>query len=268
MSGSIGFIGLGLLGMPMANNLADAGYSLVVHNRTASKADAFVARGAQRAARPADAVISGGVVVTALWDGAALESVVTSEGFLDRLGPGGLHISTSTVLPETSKRLAALHHEHGCAFVEAPIFGRPEAAVARQLLIPVAGPAADTARARPVLEAMGAQRIFDFGEAFGAALVVKLVGNFMIISAARSMTEGLAMAEKAGVDPRPIVEMLTTTLFAAPIFQSYGKRIVDGTASLGASKIPEKDLGLFEQTAAPVGSPTPIASLLIELSRG
>lgn len=266
MSEPIGFVGLGLLGLPMATNLADAGHSLSVYNRTASKADPLVARGARRAARPADAITSGGVVITALWDGAVLEAAVGSDGFLERLGAGGLHISTSTILPATSKRLAALHREHGCEFVEAPVFGRPEAAAAKQLWIPIAGPAAAKARARPVLEAMGAQGIFDFGETFGAALIVKLVGNFLISSAGRSMVEALTMAENAGVDPKAVVDMLTTTLFTAPIYKSYGKRIAEKGSLFSGSNIPEKDLGLFLETARPLE--TPIAGLMLELTVG
>jgi len=265
MSETIGFIGLGALGLPMATNLVAAGRSLRVYNRTASKAEPLVARGAHLAATPADAVSRGGVAVSVLWDDAALESVVTSEGFLERLGPGGVHVSMSTVLPETAKRLATLHAQHGVTYLEAPIFGRPEAAVAHQLWIPVAGPRATQDRVRPLLEAMGAQGIFDFGEGIGAATVVKLAGNFLIISASRSMGEALSMAEKNGVDPRAVVEMLTTTLFTSPIYQSYGKRIAEKTAPAMMSAIPLKDMGLFKRTAERVDSPTPLASHLYEL---
>ena len=124
----------------MATNLLTAGYALRVYNRTASKAESLVAQGAQLATRPVDAVTTGGIVATIVWDDAALESVVMSDGFLEHLGPGGIHLSMSTVLPETSKKLAAMHAQHGSAYVEAPIFGRPEAAVAHQLWIPFAGP--------------------------------------------------------------------------------------------------------------------------------
>ena len=103
---------------------------------------------------------------------------------------------------------------------------------------------------------MGAQGIFDFGEEVGAATLVKLVGNFLIISAARSMSEALGMARSHGVDPRAVVDMLTQTLFPAPIYQSYGKRIAEGTASFGQSKIPLKDVGLFRRTAREGGVPT------------
>lgn len=267
MSDVIGFIGLGNLGLPVATNLLDAGYDLAVYNRTASKAAALVARGARLAPQPADAVTTGGIVVTLLWDGAALESVVTSAGFLERLGPGGVHVAMSTVSPETSKRLAALHAQHGSTYVEAPIFGRPEAAVARQLWVPVAGPQDAKERIRPLLTALGVQGVFDFGEEVGAATTVKIVGNFLIGSATRSLGEALALAEKNGVDPQAVVDMLTQTLFPAPIYRSYGTMIARKIAPTTQNEIGLKDLGLFEEMAQQVGSPTPIAGLLGELIR-
>jgi 3-hydroxyisobutyrate dehydrogenase-like beta-hydroxyacid dehydrogenase len=265
MNDTIGFIGLGRLGLPVATNLLAAGYPLRVYNRTASKAEPLVGQGAQLVSQPADTVTTGGIVTTLVWDDAALESIVMSPGFLERLGPGGVHISMSTVLPATSKKLAALHAQHGSILVEAPIFGRPEAAGSRTLWIPVAGPQGAKERVQPLLKAMGAQGIFDFGEQVGAATLVKLVGNFLIISAGHSMREALAVARKNGVDPRAVVDMLTQTLFPAPIYQSYGKRIAEGDAAFGQSKIPLKDVGLLRKTAQQVESPTPIAGMLLEL---
>lgn len=267
MSETIGFIGLGKLGLPIATNLLTAGYDLHVYNRTASKADSLLARGAQLASRPVDAVTTGGVVASIVWDDAALESIVSSDGFLERLGAGGIHLSMSTVSPETSKRLAALHTEHGCIYVEAPIFGRPEAAVARQLWIPFVGPQAAKEHVRPLLEAMGAQGIFDFGEQIGTAVTVKLIGNFLIFSAAYSLRESLAMAEKNGVDAQAVVDMLTGSLFPAPIYQRYGKLIASKTAIFSQVEIPLKDVGFFEKTARQVDSPTPIADLVHDLLR-
>ena len=264
MGDSIGFIGLGQLGLPLAANLLQAGYPLRVYNRTSSKAEPLLEQGAQRATQPADAARAGGVVITLVWDDAALESVVTSAGFLERLGHGGVHLSMSTVLPATAEKLAALHAQHGSTYVEAPIFGRPEAAVAHQLWIPVSGPDHAKERVRPLLQAMGAQGIFDFGEAVGAAALVKLIGNFLITSAGYSMSEALQVAEKAGVDPKAVVDMLTSTLFAAPIYQSYGRRIAEGNPPFSPNglAIPRKDVGLLRQTAEAVQSPTPIAHLL------
>ena len=264
MSERIGFIGLGQLGLPMATNLLNAGYGLRVYNRTASKAEPLVAHGAQLATRPADVITTGGIVASIVWDDAALESVVMSEGFLEQLGPGGIHLSMSTVLPETSKKLAAIHAQHGSVYIEAPIFGRPEAAVAHQLWIPVAGPQQAKERVRPLLMAMGGQGIFDFGEEVGAATLVKLAGNFLIVSAGRSIGEAVSMARKNGVDPKAVVDMLTQTLFSSPIYQSYGKRIAENGAPF-QSAIPLKDIGLFKQTAQQVESATPISDLLYDI---
>ncbi|MHB8598796.1 MAG: NAD(P)-dependent oxidoreductase [Ktedonobacteraceae bacterium] len=267
MSETIGFIGLGHLGLPVATNLLNAGYALQVYNRTASKAESLVALGAQLVSRPVDAVTTGGIVVSIVWDDAALESVVMSDGFLAQLGPNGIHLSMSTVLPETAKKLAAIHAQHGSAYVDAPIFGRPEAAVARNLWIPFAGPQQAKERVRPLLQAMGGQGIFDFGEEVGAANIVKLVGNFLIASAGYSMREALLMAEQNGVDPKTVVDMLTHTLFPAPIYQSYGRRIAENTAPFSQNAMPLKDVGLFKKTAQQVESATPIASLLYDLLR-
>lgn len=263
----IGFIGLGQLGLPVATNLLDAGYPLRVYNRTASKADSLVAQGAQLAASPADTVTPGGVVATLVWDDAALESIVMSDGFLDRLGEGGIHLSMSTISPDTSKRLAAIHTQHGSVYVDATIFGGPTAAVAHELWIPLAGPEQAKVRVRPLLTAMGAQGIFDLGEEIGAAAITKLLGNFLIISASRSLYEALALARNYGVDPRVVIDMLTHSLFSAPIYRSYGARIAEGGAPFIRTAIPLKDIGTFQQLAREVVTPAPIADLLADILR-
>jgi 3-hydroxyisobutyrate dehydrogenase-like beta-hydroxyacid dehydrogenase len=266
MSETIGFIGLGHLGLPIATNLLNAGYSLQVYNRTASKAESLLALGAHLVSRPVDAVTTDGIVVTLLWDDASVESVVLSDGFLAQLG-NGIHLSMSTISPEMSKKLAAIHAQHGSLYVEAPIFGRPEAAVAQTLWIPFAGPQSGKERVRPLLKAMGGLGIFDFGEEAGAATLVKLAGNFLISAAVRSLIEALSVAEKSGVDPKAVVDMLTQTLFPAPIYQSYGKMIAEKTITFNQSAIPLKDSGLFRQTAQQVEAPTPLANLLYDLLR-
>src|SRR5579864_8986269 len=114
MSTEVGFIGLGAMGEPMATNLLAAGYKLRVYNRTASKAEALVKAGATRVERPSDAAPEGGVVITMLADDAALEQVTLgAEGLAERLGPGGIHVSMSTVAPATTRRLAEHHAAHG-----------------------------------------------------------------------------------------------------------------------------------------------------------
>jgi 3-hydroxyisobutyrate dehydrogenase-like beta-hydroxyacid dehydrogenase len=266
MSESIGFIGLGSLGTPMSGNLLDAGYTLRVFNRTASKADELVARGATRVDQAREVAQPGGVVVSCLWDGASVDEVVRG-GLLARLGAGGMHVSMATIAPEASRQIADAHRAAGVSYVEAPVFGRPEAAAAKQLQICIAGAAADKARAKPVLVALGGKGIFDFGERFGSALVCKLAGNFMISSAVASMTEAIAVARAEQVDPHLVVDMLTSTLFAAPIFQSYGKLLAGGSSTFGQSAIPDKDLGLLGDAAVAAGTTAPLASFLRELRR-
>lgn len=263
MKTAIGFLGLGNLGRPIVTNLIEAGYQVSVYNRDANKVEPFVALGAAHARRPADAVNPGGIVCSLLWDDASVEEVVQSDGFLSGLGPDGVHVSMTTMSPEGSKRLMAIHTEHGATMVEAPIFGRPEAAAARKLWIVTAGQAGAKDRIRPVLNDAGAQGVFDFGENGGSALAVKLIGNLLIISAGATIKEGLALARDMDVDPRSVVEMLTQTLFPAPIYQSYGALIASGTEAFGASAIPAKDVGLFKAAAEDAGLPTPVAEMLL-----
>lgn len=265
MSEAIGFIGLGNLGLPMAANLLDAGYALAVYNRTTAKADTLVERGARRATSPVDVVSRGGVVVSVLWDAEAVEEVVATSGFFPKLGPDGVHVAMCTGSPEATERLAALHREHGCTLVAAPVFGRPEAAVTRGLWIPVSGPQAAKERVRKLLTAMGARGVFDFGEDVRAASIVKLVGNFLIVSATRSLGEALGMADSADVDASAVVAMLTQTLFTSPIYQGYGTLIAEKRVPISDLSIPRKDLGLFATTAQRFNVETPIATLLAQL---
>src|SRR5262245_56094373 len=143
----VGFIGLGLMGGPMAANLLKAGFEVTVYNRTAAKTGALVGAGARRAALPRDVATPGGVVVSMLADDATLEALTAGpEGFGERLGTGGLHLSMSTVSPQTSAQLAAWHAQRGTQYVAAPVFGRPPAAAAAKLWIVQSGEAAAKAR--------------------------------------------------------------------------------------------------------------------------
>lgn len=264
MSTEIGFIGLGAMGAPIAANLAAAGYKLRVYNRTASKADALVATGAIRVERPGDAALAGGVAITMLADDAAVESVTFGAGGLaERLGPGGIHISMSTVAPATTRRLAEHHAAAGNSIIAAPVFGRPDAAKAKRLWVLASGPAAQKTAVRPLLEAIG-QGIFDFGEEPGAASVAKLVGNFLIAANLEAMSEAFAMAEKQGVERTAVADMLAKTLFACPIYQGYGKAIAEKRFTPVGFRMPLglKDVELALRTAAEVTMGLPIASLV------
>lgn len=263
----VAFLGLGDLGLPIAANLLDSGVPLSVWNRTPEKAKPLTDRGARLAATPADAVTSGGVVGTLLWDDNSVEEVVHSTGFLEKLGPGGIHIGMTTNSPDVAHRLAALHAGHGSIYVEATVFGRPEAAVARQLYIQTAGPAAAKDRVAPLFPSMGAQRVFDFGEEIGAASIVKIVGNFLLVSASRSLVEAFTTLRASGVDPQAALDMYTQSLFNAPIYKGYGQRIVNREPAFTQTAIPRKDLGLFQTLAQNLNEPSPVADTLQQLFR-
>jgi 3-hydroxyisobutyrate dehydrogenase-like beta-hydroxyacid dehydrogenase len=263
MTQKIGFVGLGAMGLPMAANLLAAGFHLTVYNRTASKAEPLVAKGAHRAARAGDVAHPGGVVVSMLADDASLKALVTGEDALaEHLAPDGIHISMSTVSPATTRELAAYHASHGSVMVAAPVFGRPNAAQAKQLRICVSGSAAK-AKVKPILEAMGPE-VFDFGDNVGAANVVKVAGNFMIAAALEAMGEAVAMMRKSGVDPAAAFDMLTKTIFAAPVYQGYGAMIARGKFTPAGFRLPLglKDIDLALQTATAANAPMPMASLL------
>jgi len=264
MNETIGFIGLGRMGQPMALNLLKAGYKLKVYNRTTSKMEPLVAQGAEAASQPRDALVSGGIVVSIVTDDAALEEVVMSADFLQQLGQHGLHLSMSTVSPATSQKLAEIHAQHGSHYIDAPVFGIPQVAAAQKLWICVAGPQEAKERARPVLEALG-QGIFDFGETVGAANMVKLGGNFISFSAAQAMIEVLSLATKMGIDPTAVIDMFTQTLYPIAIYQHFGKQMALDPEHLPRSWIAIKDTGLFKETAQHAGSQAPVANLLYDL---
>jgi len=264
MSDRIGWIGLGELGFPMASNLLDSGYRLTVYNRTRSKAEPLAKRGALIAGNPSDVAGKGGLVVSVLWDSDLTESIVTPE-FLSRM-EGGVHIGMCTGSPEAAQRLAKLHAKHGSTYVEAPVFGRPEAARAHQLAIPYAGPREAKNRVKPLLTALGGHALFDMGEQPGVPTVIKQLGNFLIISMGRTLAEGLAIAEAAGVDPTAAVNMLAESLFPVPIFRNYGKALAEKKSVLTASKIPAKDLSLFNRLAENNARSNPITRTLLQLT--
>jgi len=264
MPETIGFLGLGKMGLPMASRLLDAGFELRVYNRSADKARPLADRGVAVMKSPAEVSTRGGIVISVVSDDPALESLA-GDDLAEALGPGGLHISMSTVSPAISRKLAAHHSRFGAAFLAAPVFGRPEAAGAGKLFICASGAVAAKQRAQPAFKALG-QRVFDFGEDPGAANVVKLGGNFLIIAAVQAMAEASALAEKNGVPRAALLDMLTQTLFACPIYQSYSRRVIDADfekAGFRAS-LALKDVELAVQTAADSGVPMPTLSLLRE----
>jgi 3-hydroxyisobutyrate dehydrogenase-like beta-hydroxyacid dehydrogenase len=259
----IGFIGLGNMGQAMARNLVQAGHEVIVYNRTPSRAEPLVASGAELAKTPGDAA-RGEAVITMVADDRALEHVAFGEGgIVARLPREAIHISMSTIGVALSERLTDAHREAGQVYVAAPVFGRPEAAAAAKLFVVAAGPAAALERCKPLFEAIG-QRTFAFGDRPAAANVVKLSGNFLLASVVEALSEAFALARKSGIDPHQYLELLTSTLFAAPAYKVYGGLIADQRYQPAGFKMPLalKDVRLALAAAEAAGVPLPIASLV------
>ena len=217
----IGFIGLGHMGSAMARNLLGAGHDVTVWNRSPDKAEPLVAAGARRAATPAEAA-AGAVVHTMLADDRAVEAVTFGPDGILAASAGAIHVGHSTIGLPLAQRLAEAHAEHGSVFVSAPVFGRPAAAEAAKLFVVAAGPADAVARCQPLFDAVG-QKSFTVGDRPPAANLVKLCGNFLILSAVEALAEAMTLGEKGGVAKAKLLEVLTGSLFGSPIYQIYGE---------------------------------------------
>jgi 3-hydroxyisobutyrate dehydrogenase-like beta-hydroxyacid dehydrogenase len=262
---TIGFIGLGNMGLGMATSLQKAGYGLHVFNRNADKARPLLDRGATLARSPADAVEPGGIVVTMLTDDSAVEEVTLgTNGLLNRLG-AGVHLSMSTISPKSARRLAGLHRERGAGYVASPVFGKPAVAAAAKLWIATSGDAAARARVRPLQEIMG-QQVIDIGDEPGAANVMKLAGNFLLGAAIESMAEAFTFAQKNGVPRRQVYEFFTQTMFDCFVYRGYGELIAsENYQPIGARpSLIRKDFGLILDAAAQELVPMPLAALIHE----
>jgi len=260
----IGFIGLGNMGAAIAANLLTAHHEVAVWNRSADKAKPLTESGAVLASSPREAAAGREVVITMLADDAALDAVVEGDdGMLAGLARGALHISMSTIAVATAERLTAEHGARGQRFISAPVFGRPEAAAAAKLFIVAGGAAADIAAAGPIFSATS-QRVFSVGDKPAAASLVKLCGNFMILSAIESLAEAMTLAEKGGVPKAALLEVLTGSLFNAPLFHLYGKLLVEQrfTPAGFAAPLGLKDMRLVGQSAEKLRVPMPLLSLL------
>ena len=259
----IGLIGLGQMGTGIAANLLKAGHELTVYNRTRAKAEAFTSEGAKVADHIADAC-RGDAVITMLSNDDAVENAVYSDGgVLASLSKGAIHISSSTISVALSKRLAEHHADRGQRYVAAPVFGRPEAAAAAKLFIVAAGSPEAVKTAMPVFDAIG-QRTFTVSEDAPAANIIKLSGNFLIASVIESLGEAMALVGKAGMDKHQYLELLTSTLFGAPIYKTYGTLIADERFSPPgfAAPLGLKDVRLTLAAGDDLRVPLPLASLL------
>lgn len=259
-----GFIGLGAMGSGMARNLIMQGHTLTVYNRTRSRAEALRSEGARVAETAGQTAVDAEAVFTMVADDHALEQVVFGPGnLLESLPSGAIHISASTISVQLSRRLSEAHREKGQHYVAAPVFGRPEAAASAKLFVVAAGPQSLIERCQLLFDAVG-QKTFVAGPEPSMANVVKLAGNFLITTVIEGLAESFALARKSKVDPGQMLEILTGSLFPAPLYKNYGAMVahekfepVGFKMRLGA-----KDNRLVLSAAEEVGVPMPMASLV------
>jgi 3-hydroxyisobutyrate dehydrogenase-like beta-hydroxyacid dehydrogenase len=263
MKETVGFIGLGGMGLAIATNLLRAGFGLRVYNRTAEKARPLVEHGAELARSPAEAAEPGGIVVSMVSDDRAVEEVTLGpDGLLARLGDG-VHVSMSTIAPRTARRLAELHRERGARYVASPVFGKPEVAARAKLWTATSGDAAGRARARPIQEATS-QGVHDFGDDPGAANVIKLAGNFLLGAAIEAMAEAFTLAQKHGVPRQQTCDFFSQTMFDCFVYRGYGELIASEHYQPvgGRPSLIRKDYGLILEAAAEKLVPMPLAGLV------
>ena len=257
---NIGWIGLGNMGSVMAQRLVDAGHAVTVFNRTRDRAENLRARGARLAATPAEAAANP-LLVTMLSDDAAVRSVLSEGGALAAMSPGATHVSMSTISYALAQELTESHAARGLGFVGAPVFGRPDAAAAGKLFILTGGEPGALAACQPLFEVLS-QKVLPLGPSPAAAHLTKVLGNFMLVSSVEILGEALGVAHGLDVDPKLVLGALTSSIYSAPFYASYGGRIAsqqfDGPAGFSLA-LAKKDLGLALAAAASGATTLPIA---------
>jgi 3-hydroxyisobutyrate dehydrogenase-like beta-hydroxyacid dehydrogenase len=259
----ITFIGLGRMGSAIAGNLLKTGNELTIFNRTPEKAAALVQQGATLANSIRSAVTGCDIVFTMLADDAAVADVVLSkDGIAASVPPGAMHVSLSTISVAISRKMAQEHASHNQQYISAPVFGRPDAAEAKRLLVVAAGESAALARVHPLLDAIGRQTFLAGAEPWHANLI-KLNGNFMIACVLETFGETFATMRKAGIDHHLFHEIMSE-LFGSPVYKGYGAAIAHGKfePAAFALKLGYKDIRLGLEAAGELDVPMPFASIL------
>jgi 3-hydroxyisobutyrate dehydrogenase-like beta-hydroxyacid dehydrogenase len=260
----IGFIGLGHMGAAIAANLVRASHEVAVWNRSADKARPLIELGATLAASPRGAAAGRDMVFTMLGDDAALHAVLGGEqGLYAGLARGAVHVSMSTIGVNTADEVAAGHAERAQGFLSAPVFGRPEAAIAAKLFIVAAGDQAHLQRVGGLFENIS-QRVFRVGTKPSNANVVKLCGNYMILAAIEALAEAMSLSFASGVPKRQLLEVLTGTVFDAPVYRTYGAILIEERFRPAGFAAPWglKDMNLAGAAAATQGVAMPFLEIL------
>lgn len=264
----IGFIGLGIMGKPMARNLMKAGYPLVVHNRSRGPVDELAAEGATPAPSPREVAEKSDVVITIVPDAPDVEAVILGPGGVaEGVRPGMLVIDMSTSSPVLARRIAATLGEKGVDVLDAPVSGGEIGAKEGTLSIMVGGSARAFERALPILQAMG-KNIVHVGDA-GAGQVTKAANQIVVGMTIQAVAEALLLASKAGVDPARVRQALMGGFAQSRILELHGQRMLDRNFKPGfKARLHRKDLAIALSTAREYGVPLPGTAVVHELLNG
>jgi 2-hydroxy-3-oxopropionate reductase len=282
MKDTIGFIGLGLMGKPMAKNLLKAGYPLVVHSRSSGPVDELVAAGATRGTSPADVARQSRRIITMLPDSPDVEAVLGSDRgqtgvrpgsdrgqtptVFSAIQPGTIIIDTSSIDPAVARRLASEAETLGAKMLDAPVSGGEIGAISGTLAIMVGGDARAFAEVKPILEAMGnPEKVIRIGDS-GSGQVCKVCNQMVIGAGIAVVGEAFALARKAGVDPARIREALLGGFAASRVLEVHGERILKSNYTPGfRAALYGKDMRIAARTLAESNTPAPVSSVVQEL---
>jgi 2-hydroxy-3-oxopropionate reductase len=267
MPQTVGFIGLGVMGRPMAQNLLKKGFSLVVHSRSRGPVDELVSAGAARADNPADVARRATRIVTMLPDGPDVEAVLErADGIFSAIQRGTILVDTSSIAPAVARRLAARAAERGAAMLDAPVSGGEIGAINATLSIMVGGDAAAFDAVKPILDAMGnPERVVRIGES-GAGQVCKVCNQMVIGGTLAAVSEAFALARKAGVDAAKVRQALLGGFAASRVLEVHGERMLNGNYKPGfRTRLYSKDLRIASHTLEEHQVPAPVAATVHQL---
>ncbi len=265
MAEMVGFIGLGIMGKPMAKNLMKAGFPLVVHNRTASKAEELVRDGAVAAATPREVADRCGIVITMLPDSPDVEEVVAGEGgVLEGLRAGALLIDMSTISPVVTRQLAERVVAKGAAMLDAPVSGGDVGAIQGTLSIMVGGAEPDFERAAPVFAAMGKTVVHVGGN--GAGQVTKAANQVVVALTIGAVAEALVLGARGGVAPEKILDVLGGGLASNRVMEVKRQKFLSHVFEPGfRAELHHKDLGIVLSSAREFGVTLPLTAVVDQL---
>ena len=270
MAHTVGFIGLGLMGRPMAKNLLEAGFPLVVHSRSPEPVDDVVAHGAHRAHSPADVARRATRIITMLPDSPDVEQVLEGEnGVFSAMQPGTIIIDCSSIAPTAARRLAKHAAERGASMLDAPVSGGEIGAISGTLSIMVGGDANAFADVKPILDAMGnPEKVMRVGDS-GAGQITKVCNQMVIGGTLAVVSEAFALARKAGVDPAKVRDALLGGFAASRVLEVHGERILNSNYKPGfRSALYAKDMRIAARTLADTNATAPVSTIVQELVAG